>query len=140
MRVIVTEALFIDLDSERWGCRRCTTELGSARKTYKEGLLVYDRDPREIHRPILDPTRYAFTFAPDPLWVRILEYYCPACGLQVEAEYLPPGHPPTRDLEFDVDALRAQWRERAELSEPALGPDFERPRHSHGHDVQGSRS
>lgn len=135
MRVIVTEALWIDLESERWGCRKCGSALGSARESYKAGLLVYDRDPREIHRPILDPARYPFTFAPDPTWVRILEYYCPGCGLQVEAEYLPPGHPPTRDLEFDVDALRAQWRERAELTEPALGPDFELPRHSHRHDV-----
>ena len=32
----------------------------------------------------------AFSFAPDPLWVRIVKFYCPGCGTQVETEYLPP--------------------------------------------------
>jgi len=56
MRVPMTEYLFIDLDSERWLCRICGQDLGDARGNYKEGTLVYDRDPREIHPSILDPT------------------------------------------------------------------------------------
>ena len=91
MRVPMTEYLEIDLDAERWLCRRCGRVLAPARDSYKTGTLVYDRDPREIHRPLIDPVRYEFTFAPDPAWCRILEYYCPGCGTQVEAEYLPPG-------------------------------------------------
>ena len=39
---------------------------GPARGNYKEGTLVYDRDPTEIHRPLIDAGRYEFTFAPDP--------------------------------------------------------------------------
>jgi len=90
MRVPMTEYLFIDLDTERWLCRICGHDLGDARGNYKEGTLVYDRDPREIHPPILDPERYEFTFSPDPAFCRILEFCCPQCGTQIEAEYLPP--------------------------------------------------
>ena len=94
MRIPMTEYLEIDLETERWRCRRCAQDLGPARGNYKEGTLVYNRDPTEIHRPLIDPGRYEFTFAPDPAWCRILEFYCPGCGTQIEAEYLPPGHPP----------------------------------------------
>lgn len=109
MRVAITEYLEIDLGTERWHCRRCGHDLAPARDDYKRGLLVYDRDPREIHRPILDPERYRFTFAPDPRWCRILEYTCPSCGTQIETEYLPPGHPPTRDIELDIDDLKRRF-------------------------------
>jgi acetone carboxylase, gamma subunit len=112
MRVPMTEYLEIDLDSERWQCRRCGQDLASARDNYKTGTLVHDRDPQEIHRPLLDQARYEFTFAPDPAWCRILEYYCPDCGTQLETEYLPPGHPPVFDMEIDVDALKTQWAAR----------------------------
>jgi acetone carboxylase, gamma subunit len=109
MKVRITEYLRINLETEQWECR-CTRELGSARDNYKRGLLVYDRDPREIHKPLLDPARYSRTYSPDPAWCRILEYYCPNCGTLVEAEYLPPGHPPLHDIELDIDALKQQWR------------------------------
>lgn len=111
MNVAMTEYLKIDLDRELWQCRVCEHEVGNARAPYKEGLLVYARDPREIHKPILDAS-YEFTFAPDPKWVQILEYYCPGCGTMMEVEYLPPGHPPLNDMEFDIDALKAQWTRR----------------------------
>lgn len=113
MKVDITEYLAVELDDETWRCRACDRVLASARSNYKEGLLVYDRDPREIHRPILDPELYEFTYAHDPDWCRIIEYYCPGCGTQVEAEYLPPGHPLTHDIELDVDALRARVEAQA---------------------------
>jgi acetone carboxylase gamma subunit len=105
--VAITEYLAIDLETERWQCRRCNHDIGPARSSYKEGLLVYDRDPREIHRPILDPGKYEYTYAPDPAWCRIIEFYCPSCGTMVENEYLPPGHPLTHDIELDIDRLKA---------------------------------
>jgi len=80
--VPMTEYLRIDLDSEQWQCRRCSREIAPARQNYKTGLLVHDRDPREIHRPLIDPDKYEFTFAPDPEWCRIVEFYCPGCGTQ----------------------------------------------------------
>ena len=106
MHVHITEQLDLDLEAERWVCRRCRSALGSARESYKEGILVHARDPREIHKPILDPERYEFTYAPDPEWVQILEYYCPSCGQMIEVEYCPPGYPPLHDIEIDVDALK----------------------------------
>ncbi|MBL6750629.1 MAG: acetone carboxylase subunit gamma [Nevskia sp.] len=132
MKVLVTENLRIDLDSESWECRHCGKVLIGARENYKRGLVVYDRDPRQIHKPLLDPVKFKLTFAPDPDWCRILEYYCPQCGTMMETEYLPPGHPPVRDIEFDIDALKAQWRHRPELSEAPVGREPPR-RQSHDH-------
>lgn len=138
MKVLITEYLRIDLDDERWECRRCERRLGSARDNYKRGLLVYDRDPREVHKPLLDPALYARTFSPDPAWCRILEYYCPGCGTMLEAEYLPPGHPPLHDIELDIDALKSHWADRDEVAAPSVAPDLalekvrrSRDRHRH---------
>jgi acetophenone carboxylase len=104
-RLRVTEYLDLDLDMERWMCNRCNHDLGQARQNYKKGCLLYDRDPREIHLPIVEG---AYSFAPDPLWVRIVEFYCPGCGVQMETEYLPPGHPITHDIEIDIEALKSR--------------------------------
>lgn len=118
--VAITEYLAIDLDRERWHCRVCAQDLGNARGPYKEALLVYDRDPRDIHRPKIDPERYEFTYAPDPSWCRIIEYYCPQCGTQIECEYLPPGHPLTLDdLILDIDSLKARHRAGAGAAQGA---------------------
>ncbi|MDB6104352.1 MAG: acetone carboxylase subunit gamma [Gammaproteobacteria bacterium] len=139
MKVQITEYLRIDLEAEQWECRRCERVLGNARDNYKRGLLVYDRDPREIHKPLLDPRKYVRTYSPDPAWCRILEYYCPQCGTMLEVEYLPPGHPPLHDIELDIDALKVQWKDRQEVRDPAPGPDRalearnERLSRSHGH-------
>jgi acetophenone carboxylase len=102
-RIRITEYLDLDFDREQWLCNRCGQVLGSARDNYKKGCLLYDRDPREIHPPILSGP---YNFSPDPLWVRIVEFYCPGCGTQLETEYLPPGHPITQDIELDVDRLK----------------------------------
>ena len=102
-RLIVTEYLDLDLDEEVWYCSQCGHKLISARENYKKGCLVYDRDPREIHPPLVDEE---ISFAPDPNWIRILEFYCPNCGTQIDTEYFPPGHPVTYDIEIDIDSLR----------------------------------
>ena len=104
-RIAITEYLEIDTEDERWHCRKCGHDIGAARKPYKEGLLVYNRDPTEIHNPIIDES-YPFTYAPDPEWCRILEFYCPSCATMIETEYLPPGHPITNDIELDLDKLK----------------------------------
>jgi acetone carboxylase gamma subunit len=125
MIVPLTEYLEVDLDRELWMCRVCHHEVGPARSSYKEGLLVYQRDPGEIHVPILNEKIYDFTFAPDSDWVQILEYYCPSCGTMVETEYLPPGHPPVFDMQFDIDALKKQWANRTLMTTADLaGPDL----------------
>jgi acetone carboxylase, gamma subunit len=131
MKVAMTEYLRIDLDTEQWECRVCNHVIGSANLSYKQGMLVHDRDPREIHPPIIDPERYRFTFSPDPEWVRILEYYCPGCGTMVETEYAIPGHPPLHDMQPDLPALKAQWAARG-AEEPTVGAEVLRTA-AHGH-------
>jgi len=105
--VDITEYLSIELEHERWTCRRCNHDLGPARSNYKEGCLVADRDPHEVHRPVVQGE---YTFSPDPEWCRIVEFYCPNCATLLEVEYLPPGHPITHDIELDIDALKAKHR------------------------------
>lgn len=106
-RIRITEYLDIDLDREEWMCNRCARVIGPARENYKKGCLLHDRDPREVHQALVSAD---FSFAPDPQWVRIVEYYCPGCGTQVETEYLPPGHPITHDIEIDLDKLKERLR------------------------------
>lgn len=105
-KIQITEYLEIDLDEEMWCCCRCGTKLISARKNYKEGCLVYERDPRDIYNPILE---HPLSFAPDPEWIRFIEYYCPACGTLIEVEPLPPGHPITHDIDLDIDKLKVKY-------------------------------
>ena len=104
-RIRMTEYLDLDLEDEMWYCNRCGHALISARENYKKGCLIYDRDPREIHPPLIEGE---YTFSPDPERVRIVEFYCPNCGTQIETEYLPPGHPITHDIELDIDSLKAR--------------------------------
>ena len=106
VKVRITEYLDIDLERELWICNRCDRELGPARENYKEFMLVYQRDPKTVHHPHLDPKEHRYTMSSDKEWVGILEFYCPGCAAMVEVEYLPPGHPVTRDIELDIDALK----------------------------------
>jgi len=104
-RLRFTEYLDLDLNDEHWYCHDCGTKLISARESYKKGCLVAERDPSEIHNPVIEGD---YTFAPDPGWVRIIEFYCPNCSRQIETEYLPPGHPVTVDIEVDLESLKAR--------------------------------
>lgn len=102
-KIRFTEYLDLDLNSESWCCHDCGDRIASARENYKTGCLVAERDPVEIHAPII---KGDYTFAPDKNWVRIVEFYCKSCGRQVETEYLPPGHPITHDIELNIDSLK----------------------------------
>ena len=110
--VPVTEYLAIGAKDRRWHCRRCGADLGPANRPYKEGCLVAERDPHEVHPPIGPDPVFNFSFDPD--WVRLIEFYCPGCATLVETEYLPPGHPLTWDVELDVEAFIAKSAEGAE--------------------------
>lgn len=107
-RLHVGEYLDADLDTERWHCHECGHDFGSVRHNYKHGLLVGERDPHEVHPAVLEGDH---TFAPNGAWIRIIEFYCPGCGRQVESEYLPPGHPLTQDIDLDVDAIKQRIAE-----------------------------
>ena len=99
----ITEALDLDVANRRWVCNRCDHDLGPAERNYKEGCLIYDRDPSEVHLPFDEPTD--FSFSPHPDWCRLIEFYCPSCAVMFDVEYLPPGHPVTHDIELDLDAV-----------------------------------
>jgi acetone carboxylase gamma subunit len=135
MKIQVTEYLVIDLEHENWECRCCGHRLISARENYKKGALIHARDPRQIHRPLIDASKFAYTFAPDPALCVIYEFYCPNCGTMLETEYQVPGHMPVHDIEFDIDALKAQWAKRGGVATPDMGPDidFMPDRHLHHH-------
>ena len=106
MKVRITEYLDVDLERELWCCNRCTHALGPARENWKHGCLVDERPLAEVHPPLVQDGE--FTFAYDPNYTRLIEFYCPACGIMIENEYLPPGHPLTHDIELDIDALKAK--------------------------------
>ena len=106
MKVRITEYLDIDLKTDQWCCNRCGRTIFSAGDNYKKGCLVSQRDPRTIYRPRLEGT---YTFAPDPEWITIIEFYCPGCGIMIDNEFLPPGHPITNDLDIDLDALKEKY-------------------------------
>src|ERR1700740_1054347 len=110
----ITEYIDLDLAAERWRCNRCRADLGDARDTYKKGCLIAARAPGEGPQPLVEGSAYsvegsAYSFAPDRDWCRIVEFYCPRCAVLVEVEYLPPGHPLTRDIELDIEALRSRY-------------------------------
>lgn len=105
-RQAITEYLEIDLDHTMWHCRRCGQALISADKNYKEGCLVYARDPATLYPPEVEGEGYSFS--PSSSLCRFVEFYCPGCGTLIETEVLPPGHPPTHDIELDLDSLRAR--------------------------------
>jgi acetone carboxylase gamma subunit len=98
----ITEYLAIDLENERWTCRQCGHDIGSAREDYKLGLVFRARDPKEVHSSGLNLPR----LYPDPEWCRVVEMFCPSCAVLIEVEYLPPGHPLTHDIDLDIDALK----------------------------------
>jgi len=102
MRRRITESLDIDLERRMWCCNRCGADLISAERNYKEGCLVYERDPATVHNPLIEGD---YSLSPHPDFCRIVEFYCPRCGTMLENEYLPPGHPITHDIELDLDRL-----------------------------------
>jgi len=102
-RVQITAYLEVELETETWICARCDERIADAADNYKTGCRVAERDPTEVHKPELDGE---YTFAPDPEWCRIVEFYCPGCGTMLETEYLPPGHPITHDVDPDLGRLR----------------------------------
>jgi len=104
MKLRITEYLDIDLAREQWCCNRCGTALAGARENYKSGCLVAERPMEEVHPPVVPDSEFSFRFDPD--YCRLLEFYCPGCGVLLENEYLPPGHPITHDIEIDIDALK----------------------------------
>jgi acetone carboxylase gamma subunit len=107
MKLRITEYLEIDLVTETWCCQRCGETLISARDNYKRGCLVAQRPLEAVHPPLVEGQGYSF--CPDPDFCRLIEFYCPKCGVMIENEYLPPGHPITHDIEIDLNQLKEKY-------------------------------
>ena len=106
-KIRISEYLDVDLENENWLCNRCGFELFTARDSYMKGCLVYERPAGEIYGPpYLVVGNESISYAPDPDFMRILEFYCSECGTMIEVQYLPPGHPIPRDVELDIDKLK----------------------------------
>lgn len=102
MKRRITENLDIEIDTLEWHCHDCGQALGPASRNYKEGCLIAARHPHDVWRPLID-SEYNFSF--DPGWTRLVEYYCPQCGLLIDLDVLPPGHPLPHDIELDLAKL-----------------------------------
>ena len=111
-RVNITEYLRIDLETERWECRVCDCDLAERPRELQArpaGLRPRPaRDPPAAPRP----KSYEFTYAPDPTWCRILEYYCPGCGTH-DRDRVPAARP-SADARHRARHRRAeaQWKDR----------------------------
>jgi acetone carboxylase gamma subunit len=103
MRIRITEYLEIDLTEKKWVCQRCGEILIDAHENYKKGCLVAEKPFDQVHPQIVEDK--AYSFSPNADYCRLLEFYCPKCGIMIENEYLPPGHPITHDIQLDLDAL-----------------------------------
>ena len=106
-KVRITEYLDLNLNNEQWCCQCCGHELAAAQSNYKEGTLVAERPLEEVHPALVEGQCYSF--APDPDYCRLLEFYCPQCATLLETEYLPPGHPITHDIELDIAAMKTKY-------------------------------
>jgi len=133
MKANMTEYLRINLDTEMWECRNCDHELISAHENYKRGLLVHDRNPSEIHKPLINQDLYSYSFAPDPAYTAMLEFCCPHCGTLMEVEYTVPGHTPVRDIEPDIADLKKKVAAWGDVPETLDIPDIAIERHVHNH-------
>jgi len=113
-KIRITETLEIDLDKEVWCCSRCHAEIHPARESYLKGCLVYERPAEEVYGlaiPIKQDST-AISYAPDPDFMRVVEFYCPGCGTMITIQYLPPGHPIFTDIELDIDKLKERTAEQ----------------------------
>lgn len=109
----ITEALDINLDNETWCCHRCGAAIYSARESYLKGCLAYERPASEIYgEPYKLSKDTAISYAPNPDFMRMVEFYCPGCGALFSVQYLPPGHPIPVDIQLDIDKLKAREASR----------------------------
>ena len=103
-RIHVAEYLDLDVDSERWHCHSCGHDVGDARENYKTGLLIHERDPGEIHRPMIDGRVH---LRPEPRVDADHRVLLPGLRpARSRPSTCPRVIPITHDTEIDIDALQ----------------------------------
>ena len=82
----------------------CGHDFGNYRENWKLNALIHVRNDREALREI-----YPSNDIPDPAWMEIREFICPACGTLHEVEACPPGYPILFDFEPDLETFYRDW-------------------------------
>lgn len=82
----------------------CGHEFGHYRKNWKLSAAIVVRDSEDALREI-----YPTSDLPDPAWMELREFLCPACGTLLEVEACAPGYPIVHDFEPDLEGFYADW-------------------------------
>lgn len=101
----VSDHLFICQSAEgRVTKCECGHSFGPYRRNWKLGAAIRVRDTEEALREI-----YPNSDIPDPEWMEIREFLCPACGTLHEVEAAAPGYPIVHDFEPDLEGFYRDW-------------------------------
>jgi acetone carboxylase gamma subunit len=65
---------------------------------------LYVRDTVEAMREVFPRMAHS-----DPDWCELREFYCPACGRQLDVEVSTPGYPVVHDFLPDIDGFYRGW-------------------------------
>ena len=103
----ISDRLFI-VQSGKHRLTRCECghSFGDYRKNWKLQAHICVRDTQESLREI-----YPNSDIPDPNWMEIREFICPACGALHEVEACAPGYPIVHDFEPDLEGFYRDWLE-----------------------------
>lgn len=82
----------------------CGHSFGHWRRNWKFSAAIIVRDTEEALREI-----YPNSDLPDPAWMEIREFLCPACGTLHEVEAAAPGYPVVHDFEPDLEGFYREW-------------------------------
>lgn len=82
----------------------CGHEFGDYQENWKLEANIYVRDSNESLHEIYPKLMHS-----DPTWNVLREYYCPACGTQLEVESVPPFYPVILDFEPDLETFYEEW-------------------------------
>jgi len=85
----------------------CGHDYGDYRKNWKLKANINVRNSGKALREI-----YPNSDIPDPRWMEIREFICPACGTLHEVEACPPGYPVVHDFVPDLEGFYSDWMKK----------------------------
>lgn len=101
----ISDHLFIcQSGPERVTKCECGHSFGDYRKNWKLEAHIHVRNSEAALAEI-----YPNSDIPDPTWMEIREFICPACGTLHEVEAAAPGYPIVHDFEPDLEGFYRDW-------------------------------
>lgn len=82
----------------------CGHDFGDYRRNWKLKANINLRNTEKSLREI-----YPNSDIPDPQWMEIREFLCPACGTLHEVEACAPGYPVLHEFEPDIEGFYSDW-------------------------------